>query len=55
MPPRAWPTGLGIVCNASPFSFRFFMCKIMSVIWYAQGNGGKTAKESVTMIFNLKC
>jgi hypothetical protein len=33
----------------------FYLCKVMSIIWYAQGKDGKTAKEGVTAFLYLKC
>ena len=34
---------------------KIFMCKVMSIIWYSQGNDEKTAKGGVTAFLDLKC
>jgi hypothetical protein len=33
----------------------FYPGKVMSIIWYAQGNDEKTAKGGVTAFLDLKC
>jgi hypothetical protein len=54
--PTAGPAEAGIVCSVSFCSYLlcFYPCKVMSIIWYAQGKDEETVKGGVAVFLKLK-